>query len=261
MSRTVFEAQTIQTGPFKNLAESLKDMLTEANLECDEKGIKIMSMDSSHSYLVYVNLDGSKFENYKCEKPLVLGLNITYLFKIIRTMDNGEILTLFIEEDNGDELGIKIESEKKNSVTISYLSLMDLNEDDLILPAQEFNSVITLPTSDFAKYCRDMVAISNKMELKSIDNQIIISCKGEFASYKKIITENTSGLSFNKKGAPSEIIQGIFPLKYLVLFTKCNNLCPQIELYFKNNFPLVIRYQIANLGEIKLALAPSNNES
>ena len=84
-------------------------------------------LDSGLPYLVCCKLDGSKFENYKCEKRLVIGLNITYLFKIIRTMDNGEILTLFIEEDNQDELGIKIESEKKNSVTISYLSLMDLN--------------------------------------------------------------------------------------------------------------------------------------
>ena len=259
MGGTIFEAQTIQTGPFKNLAESLKDLLNEANLECDEKGIKIMSMDSIHSYLVCCKLEGSKFENYKCDKRLVIGLNITYLFKIIRTMDNGEILTLFIEEDNQDELGIKIESEKKNSVTISYLSLMDLNEDDLELPAEEFSSVITIPTSDFAKYCRDMIAIANKMELKSIDNQIIISCSGEFANYKKILTENNTGLSFGKKSGPSEIVQGVFPLKYLVLFTKCNNLCPQIELYFKNNFPLIMRYQVANLGEIKLALAPSNN--
>ena len=29
---------------------------------------------------------------------------------------------------------------------------MDLNEDDLELPAEEFSSVITIPTSDFAKY-------------------------------------------------------------------------------------------------------------
>ena len=43
------------------------------------------------------------------------------------------------------------------------------NEDDLELPAEEFSSVITIPTSDFAKYCRDMIAIANKMELKSIE--------------------------------------------------------------------------------------------
>ena len=54
----------------------------------------------------------------------------------------------------------------------------------------------------------------------------------------------------------NEIIQGMFSLKYLVLFTKCTNLSSSIELYLKNDYPLIIRYQVANLGEVKLCLAP-----
>ena len=54
----------------------------------------------------------------------------------------------------------------------------------------------------------------------------------------------------------NEIIQGVFSLKYLVLFTKCTNLSSSIELYLKNDYPLIIRYQVANLGEVKLCLAP-----
>jgi len=45
-------------------------------------------------------------------------------------------------------------------------------------------------------------------------------------------------------------------LKHLVLFTKCTNLCPAIEIYLKNDYPLIIRYTVANLGEVKLVLAP-----
>ena len=54
---------------------------------------------------------------------------------------------------------------------------------------------------------------------------------------------------------PSEIVQGVFELKYLTMFTKCTNLCPSIELYLKNDYPLVLRYMVANLGEIRLVLA------
>ena len=32
---------------------------------------------------------------------------------------------------------------------------------------------------------------------------------------------------------PNEIVQGLFALKHLVLFTKFINLCPQIELFKK----------------------------
>jgi len=45
-------------------------------------------------------------------------------------------------------------------------------------------------------------------------------------------------------------------MKHLVLFSKCTNLCNSIELYLKNDFPLIIKYSVASLGEIKLCLAP-----
>jgi hypothetical protein len=34
-----------------------------------------------------------------------------------------------------------------------------------------------------------------------------------------------------------------------------------IMMYLKNNYPIIIEYSVAGLGEIKLALAPSANRS
>ena len=53
-----------------------------------------------------------------------------------------------------------------------------------------------------------------------------------------------------------EIVQGVFSLKYLTLFTKCTNLCQTIQVYLKNDYPLIICYSVGNLGEIKMCLAP-----
>ena len=64
------------------------------------------------------------------------------------------------------------------------------------------------------------------------------------------------GMSFVKNNNKDDIIQGLFALKHLVLFTKCTNLCNNVELYLKNDYPLIIRYSVASLGEIKLCLAP-----
>ena len=34
------------------------------------------------------------------------------------------------------------------------------------------------------------------------------------------------------------------------------NLCSNIELYLKNDYPLIIKYSVASLGDIKLCLTP-----
>jgi hypothetical protein len=53
-----------------------------------------------------------------------------------------------------------------------------------------------------------------------------------------------------------EIVQGYFQLKPLALFTKCTPMSTDIIIYMKNNYPMIIEYSVAGLGEIKLALAP-----
>ena len=68
-------------------------------------------------------------------------------------------------------------------------------------------------------------------------------------------------MHFIQKDNNNEIIQGEFSLKNLVYFIKCTNLCSQIEIFLKNNKPLIVKYNVASLGEIKLCLAslPFNN--
>ena len=178
------------------------------------------------------------------------------LFKLIKTMGNNDTLTLYLEENNESVLGIKIENSEKNTVTNFTLNLMDLHEDNIEIPPAEFESVITMPSVDFQKICRDMHNLADNIEIKSVENQLIFTCKGQFATQETCIGEANSGLLFVKNYNPDEIVQGIFALKHLVLFSKCTNLCNSIEVYLKNDYPLIIKYSVASLGEIKLCLAP-----
>jgi hypothetical protein len=74
------------------------------------------------------------------------------------------------------------------------------------------------------------------------------------------MSENSNTMKVQKTGPTSEVVQGIFQLKHLVLFTKCTSLCPSIEMYLKNDYPLILKYTVANLGEVKLVLAPIKNK-
>ena len=69
-----------------------------------------------------------------------------------------------------------------------------------------------------------------------------------------------AGMKFIQNDNPDEIIQGEFDLKHLVLFSKCSNLSNTIQLHIKNDFPLVIKCDVSNIGQIKLCLAPQSEE-
>jgi proliferating cell nuclear antigen len=255
------EIKTVQSGAFRILIEALKEILTDTNIEFDENGLKIVAMDASHVVLVHLKLESANFEYYHCPERITIGVNMMNLFKLIKTMNNSDTLTLYIEKDNINQLGIKIENGDKNMKSNFKLDLMDLNEDNIQIPSVKFESVITIPSGDFQKICRDMHNLADIIEVKSIDNQLIFSCKGEFASQETILGETAMGMSFVKNNNVDDIIQGLFALKHLVLFTKCTNLCNNVELYLKNDYPLIIRYSVASLGEIKLCLAPQTNNT
>lgn len=255
------EFRTVQSVAFKVLVEALKELLTDTCVEFDETGMKVIAMDTSHIVLVHLKLDAGRFEYYHCDKRISIGVNMLNLHKLIKTINNNDTLSMFIDGNDMNHLGIRIENGEKNTRTTYKLNLLDLDNHKISIDPADFNSVITLPSCDFQKLCRDMHNLAEFMEIKNVGNQLIFSCKGDFCSQETILCDNEAGgagsATMSKK--PSEIVQGIFSIKHLVLFTKATNLCNTVELFLKNDFPIVCKYNVASLGEIKLCLAPQNS--
>lgn len=134
--------------------------------------------------------------------------------------------------------------------------MLDRDEPDLTLPEVEFSTRITMPSLDFQKICRDMTLLSAKtVTITNVGSSLTFACKGHFASRDTILGDNESEFDIQKKNK-EEIVSNIFSLPHLVLFTKCTNLCNNLEVHMKNGYFIMIRYVVANLGEIKLCLAP-----
>jgi proliferating cell nuclear antigen len=248
--------KTVQSSAFRILIEALKEILTDTNLEFNEDGIKIIAMDVTHTVLVHLKLESKNFEHFFISKNLTIGINMSNFFKLIKTMGNNDTLTLYIDTDDVNRLGIKIENSEKNSITNYKLNLLDLSEENITIPPAEFNSVITMPSSDFQKLCRDMAVLADTLEIRSVDNLLIFSCNGDFATQETRLGQTNNGLTFIKNDTPHEIIQGFYALKHLTLFTKCTNLCNNIEMYIKNDYPLIVCYSVASLGHLKVAVCP-----
>ena len=269
----------MQAVAFKVLVEALKELLTDTSVEFDETGMKILAMDSSHVVLVHLKLEASKFEVYHCEGRISVGINMLNLHKLIKTINNTNTLSLYIDRDDVNHLGIKIENSEKNSRTTYKLNLLDLDHQEISVDPTAFSEVVTLPSCDFQKICRDMHNLAEYMEIRSIQNQLIFSCKGDFCSQETVICDSGGGASSSSSpstcqpasimgagagagtgtGTTGEIVQGVFSIKHLCLFTKCTNLCSTMELYLKNDYPLIIRYDVSSLGSIRLALAPQGS--
>ena len=264
--KNILTIQTVQIAPFRTLMTALKDILLETNITFSNDGIKIINMDKSHTILAHLLLNAENFEKYECKKDkIIIGVNMFHLFKLISTIDNDDTLTIYIEEDDYSDgvvqfLSLKFENGDIKQQKIQKLRLIEPDNEELDVPDVKFSSVLNLPASDFQKIIRDLSCISDKIEIKSIasDNcaELIFKCCGGFAQAEVRRAEADGSMEFIQKQNNCKIIQGEFSLKNLSYFIKCTNLCNQIEIYLENNLPLVVKYNVASLGEIKLCLAP-----
>ena len=254
-----FEIRTVQSGAVRVLVEALKDLLTDTSIQIDPAvGLKVVTMDSAHVVLVHLCLDAGKFEYFHCKEPFHIGVNMMQLHKLIRTINNNDMLTLFVEEDDLNHLGIKIENSEKGQKTTYRLNLLDLDHTKISIDPVEFSSVITLPSTDFQKIVRDMSQISDTCQIFSVRNQLIFKCIGDYCQQETVMTDTDNNNHNIQVKDEQDICMGAFSLKYLVLFSKCTNLSNSCMLYLVNSYPLIIVYSIASLGEIKLALAPQS---
>jgi proliferating cell nuclear antigen len=251
----LLDIQTVQSNALRTLIEVLKDVLNDINITFDETGVKIMAMDGSHVALIHMKLHSDRFEKYYCKQKLNIGVCMSSWFKLMKTVGTNDTVSLFIEEENPNELGICIENADKNSSTTFRLKLLDIDNQDLNIPNVEINCIVTMPSNDFQRLCRDMSNIGDTVEIRSDKEGLHFKCEGDFASQETVIGEATHGLVYNKR-ADDEEINGKYSLKYINLFTKSTNLCNTIELYLKPNYPIILKYSVANLGEIRFCLAP-----
>ena len=134
----LFRIQTVQSGAFRILIEALKEILTDTNLIIDSSGIKLIAMDNSKIVLIHMKLLSENFEHFFCKEKVKIGINMNNLFKLIKIMGNNDILTLFVNKDETNKLGIQINNETKNSQTIFKLNLLDISEDEIKIPPAEF---------------------------------------------------------------------------------------------------------------------------
>ncbi len=261
-NNNVLTIKTVQIAPFRTLMAALKDILLETNITFKPDGVRIINMDKSHTILAYLHLEAENFEFYECKQDkIIIGVNMSHLFKLINSIENDDTLTIYIENSDYvdgivSHLALKFENGEIKQCKTQKLKLIEPEQEELEYPDVTFSSIINLPSGDFQKIIRDLSYISDKLEIESVGNELIFRCSGQFASAEIHRAESDGSMGFILKQDSSKIIHGAFSLKNLSYFIKCTNLCNQIEMYLENDLPLVVKYNVASLGTIHLCLAP-----
>lgn len=264
MTSYYLELKTSKTSFIKTIIDTINSLVIDLNISfyspsTPNGGIHVNQINKTGKILIQMLLNSSNFEIFNYNYPedkLTISIDINNLSKCLKCVSQYDIMTWLLERDDMNRLIIILESLERKEKKIFKLNLMDVENDEIGIADVEFPYTISIPSQDFHKYCKDMALSTDKIDIRVTSNKLFFSGKGEIGQINFEIEESPNGVSIQSNtNNINEIVQGLYELKYLLIFTKCSNLSNNVILQIKNCYPLVITYNIANLGRIKLILS------
>ncbi|KAL7632473.1 UNVERIFIED_CONTAM: hypothetical protein RMT77_017186 [Armadillidium vulgare] len=253
----MFEARLVQGSLLKKVLDAIKELLNEASLDCADYGIQLQAMDNSHVSLVALSLRAEGFDKYRCDRNIIMGMDLKSLAKILKCASNDDIITIMAQDD-ADSVSFLFESPNQEKVSDYNMKLMNLDQEHLGIPETTYSCIINMPSGEFARICRD---------LSQFGESIIISCTKEgvkFSAAGDIGTANvklaqTSNADKEEEAVVIDLqdpVKLTFACRYLNMFTKATPLSATVTLSMSHDVPLVVEYKIADMGHIRYYLAP-----
>ena len=243
--------RTSQCLQFKSLFECMKELLDEVNVEFVEgKGVRLVTLDPGKVAMVHLVINAVEY--FFAKGTVTAGLNMTFFYKIVRSLTSGDLMIWRIYEDSPTDFHVEIINSERKTRTVSVLKLLDLDEVEISVPGIQFDRVVSMPSSDLTKYIREMSSISNIITIRGTRKTLEFQAKGEMASSKITVSPTASGLNW-KHSQDVDEIEGTFYVKYLEKFCKCN-VETNVELYLKDKLPLILLYQLS-IGTLRFCLA------
>jgi proliferating cell nuclear antigen len=238
--------KTVQGAAIKSVFEVLKDLLNDVNFVFDKSGLHMTTLDTAHVTFVSLKLASENFEEYSCERKIIVGMNISNTFKLLKIVGNNDTLCMSCMEN--DLLRIQVENDQKRSKTVFDMKMLDINEETFNMENLSFDVFTVVNSATLQRIIRDMCNYASDVEIERSGKILKLTCKGDYVDQ---CTELECPEEYSGK------ICFTYSLKYINMFVKATNVCSSVSIGQTEEGAMVFKYSIANLGEIDFYLAPN----
>ena len=221
--RNILEIKISQVKIFKNVFSMIGDLVSECYIRVSHRVFRISEITSGRDKLIKLYL--TNFDILYCEESkLYMGINLKeFNNQLISINDTDCPITLCIRNDTKHILRIC-----SDSTEIKHI-LHERSFQFLLTQKTEFENRISMNYKEFDALYERLNKIS---EFFTIDSNGIRSCDSDSTK------------------------QQSFELKSLLVLRPHKELCANIIIWERNNFPLVIQISVGTLGKLFYYISP-----
>eukprot|EP00727_Mastigamoeba_balamuthi_P004408 m51a1_g13966 Proliferating cell nuclear antigen (260) ;mRNA; f:971626-972815 len=251
----MFEAKLQKASLLKRILESVKELVVEVNFDCGTDGMQLQAMDTSHVALISLFLKAEGFESFRCDRNTILGINMLSMSKVIKCANNDDSVTIRAD-DGAEEVSFLFEGEDNRRSDFT-LKLLQVDQEHVGIPPQEYKAVVKMPSAEFQRICRDLSVVGDTISIAVVKSEVKFSVAGDMGKGNVSLSQ---GKDSDKEGGVTlkvqEPVSLTFALRFLIMFSKASSLCDNVVLSMNPDLPLVVQYDIEEMGFVRYYLAP-----
>lgn len=235
------------TKEFYSFISLLQCFEDNVRFDCGPEGIKIMCLANANTCIIKCMLTNNFFEDYVCEKPLLLGLNVKVLGTILKKAKKEDSLSL-----KGTEEILTLSLMDGSNMTSYDLKLIDIEIDALEIPEVDYNFSCML-TPSVLKIWQTMVLDITKGDfafqaVQDENDTLIIESEGDMQKVKRL-----EKLNFNICKEPMKFS---LAQKSMVIITGLHQFNKELCMCFQNNMPIEVSFDLNDECSIECWFAP-----
>lgn len=246
----MFKASVSDAKLWKNLLAAISTLIEEADFNATPDGIKLRSMDPSHVAMVDFEWQKTAFEEYTCQEPTKIRVNIASMLKLLKRVGSDEILEMLYDEKTR-KLNLTLKGKMMRKFTMPTL---DPAQEEVPTPKITFNSKVKLTASTLRDIIDDVQAVSDNVRLETTPEKLIAAATTELSSAIIELEKASEMLIELDVKEPSK---ATFNLNYLSEITKAGASAAEIvTVEFSSNMPIRLEFDIPQQGRLSYYLAP-----
>jgi proliferating cell nuclear antigen len=234
----------------KTCVGMMVNLIEEAAFKFTPDGIKMKAMDPSHIALVDFELPVTAFVEYNFKQPIVLGINLLEMNKIISRGKAEDELILELDEKQ-NRLGLTF---KGISTRRLSLPLIDVREAELPEPKLQFTATAEVLAGVIQDGLKDAEIVGDNVRFELSENGLVISAESDKGTTELKLGKGDKGLA---KLSIKQPARAMFNIKYLTDITKAASATDIITVNLGMDLPIQMDFPVAEgRGRLRFLLAP-----
>lgn len=234
----------------RDMFSAIAILVDEATFNVDPEGIQLRAMDPSRVAMVDFKWSKDVFDDYQCDQPQKMCINISELLKLLRRASREEVIEISLNPENA-RLQISITGRYTRTFNMPTL---EPQEEEAPTPKITFKVQAKITTDGLRQAIEDAQLVSDHVRIEADNEKLVLNATGDLMGANIELKKGSDTLLDLQVQEPSK---ATFSLSYLAEIIKAASASSEIAtIEFANDMPIHIDFQQPKEGKLTYYLAP-----